>query len=113
MKNVLQRSSIKLAISHQRSATPNGVKPGAVLEVLASFGKRHHMSEQAQKEDVMLIVDAQVHKQPGMLGLHFTFLQPHQRTWPTDGTIDWLWPEAERAGIPVALAAANFLPVVG
>lgn len=52
-------------------------------------------------------------KQPGMLGLRFTFLQPHQRTWPTDGTMDWLWPAAERAAIPVALAAANFLPVVG
>lgn len=51
--------------------------------------------------------------QPGMLGLRFTFLQPHQRTWPTDGTMDWLWPAAERAGLPVALAAAHFLPVVG
>src|SRR5438045_39523 len=52
-------------------------------------------------------------KQPGMLGLRFVFLQPHQRTWPTDGTIDWLWPAAERAGIPVALLAGNFLDVVG
>src|SRR5262249_7898116 len=50
---------------------------------------------------------------PGMIGLRFTFLQPHQRTWPTDGTIDWLWPAAERAGIPVALLAAGFLPKVG
>jgi predicted TIM-barrel fold metal-dependent hydrolase len=45
-----------------------------------------------------------------MLGLRFTFLQAHQKTWPTDGTIDWLWPAAERAGIPVALLAAGFLP---
>ncbi len=52
-------------------------------------------------------------QRPGMLGLRFTFLQPHQRTWPTDGTIDWLWPAAERAGLPVGLAAGNFLPVVG
>jgi predicted TIM-barrel fold metal-dependent hydrolase len=52
-------------------------------------------------------------QQPGMLGLRFTFNQPHQRTWPTDGTLDWLWPEAERVGLAVALAAANFLPVVG
>jgi len=52
-------------------------------------------------------------KQPGMLGLRFTFLQPHQQTWPTDGTIDWLWPAAERAGLPVALLAANFLSKVG
>src|SRR2546425_10145678 len=52
-------------------------------------------------------------KRPGMLGLRFTFLQPHQQTWPTDGTIDWLWPAAERAGLPVALLATNFLPKVG
>ena len=52
-------------------------------------------------------------RQPGMLGLRFVFLQPHQRTWPTDGTLDWLWPAAERAGVPLALLAADFLPLVG
>lgn len=50
---------------------------------------------------------------PGMKGLRFTFMLPHQATWPTDGTLDWLWPAAEKAGLPVALGAANFLPVVG
>ncbi|HKW92803.1 MAG TPA: amidohydrolase family protein [Methylomirabilota bacterium] len=52
-------------------------------------------------------------RRPGMLGLRFALLQPHQRTWPTDGTIDWLWPAAERAGLPVALLAHTFLPKVG
>src|SRR6266850_8211810 len=52
-------------------------------------------------------------QRPGMLGLRFTFLQPHMRTWPTDGTMDWLWPAAERAGLPVALLAATFMPTVG
>ena len=51
-------------------------------------------------------------QRPGMLGLRFTFLKEHQKTWPTDGTIDWLWPAAERAGLPVALLAAGFLPKV-
>jgi predicted TIM-barrel fold metal-dependent hydrolase len=27
--------------------------------------------------------------------------------------MDWLWPAAERAGLPVALLATGFLPVVG
>ena len=49
---------------------------------------------------------------PGMLGLRFTFLQPHMKTWPTDGTMDWLWPAAEEAGIPIALLAATFMPTV-
>jgi predicted TIM-barrel fold metal-dependent hydrolase len=52
-------------------------------------------------------------RRPGMLGVRFYFNQPHEQSWPTDGTLDWLWPAAERAGFPVALAAAAFLPVVG
>jgi predicted TIM-barrel fold metal-dependent hydrolase len=52
-------------------------------------------------------------QRPGMLGLRFTFGLPHQKTWPTDGTMDWLWPAAERAGLPVALMASAFLPKVG
>src|SRR5271170_1803697 len=52
-------------------------------------------------------------QQPGMLGFRFTFLQPHQKHWPTDGTIDWIWPAAERAGLPIALLASEFLPLVG
>jgi predicted TIM-barrel fold metal-dependent hydrolase len=49
---------------------------------------------------------------PGMLGLRFTFLQPHMKSWPTDGTMDWLWPACEKAQIPIALMASNFLPTV-
>jgi predicted TIM-barrel fold metal-dependent hydrolase len=51
--------------------------------------------------------------QPGMLGLRFALLQPHQQTWLSDGTMDWLWPAAERAGLPVALLGPNLLQVVG
>ncbi|HCP23588.1 MAG TPA: amidohydrolase [Dehalococcoidia bacterium] len=50
--------------------------------------------------------------QPGMLGLRFAFTMPHQQTWSSDGTMDWLWPEAERAGIPVGLMASTFMPLV-
>ena len=50
--------------------------------------------------------------QVGMLGFRFSFTQPHQATWPTDGTMDWLWPEAERLGIPVALMASNYMSMV-
>jgi L-fuconolactonase len=39
--------------------------------------------------------------QRGMLGMRFTFHRPEQRSWLTDGTADWLWPAAERAGIPL------------
>lgn len=46
---------------------------------------------------------------PGVLGLRYTFLKPHEYTWMDDGTMDWLWPEAERLGIPIALLADGYL----
>ena len=52
-------------------------------------------------------------QQPGMVGLRYTFLKPHMASWPTDGTMDWLWPAAERLNIPIALLAGEFLPLVG
>jgi predicted TIM-barrel fold metal-dependent hydrolase len=39
-------------------------------------------------------------EQPGMLGIRLTFNGP-QAAWLTDGTADWFWPAAEKAGIPV------------
>jgi predicted TIM-barrel fold metal-dependent hydrolase len=52
-------------------------------------------------------------QRPGMLGFRFTFSEPHQQPWPTDGTLEAVCAAAERAGLPVALACASFLPVVG
>ena len=52
-------------------------------------------------------------QRPGMLGLRFYFSEERKRTWPTDGTMDWFWPEAEKAGIPVALLVDGWLPLLG
>jgi predicted TIM-barrel fold metal-dependent hydrolase len=52
-------------------------------------------------------------QRPGMLGLRFYFTHPHDRTWPMDGTMDWFWPAAEKAGLPVALLAGDWLPHFG
>ena len=52
-------------------------------------------------------------ERPGMLGLRFYSNERHPQSWLTDGTLDWLWPAAERAGVPMALGAAMFLPTVG
>jgi predicted TIM-barrel fold metal-dependent hydrolase len=51
-------------------------------------------------------------EQPGMRGLRLTFHWGKQKRWLTDGTADWFWPAAERAGIPVAVFAPHFLPQV-
>jgi L-fuconolactonase len=46
-------------------------------------------------------------KQPGMLGLRFTFHRPFLRPLLTEGRVDWLWAEAEKAGVPVMTLALH------
>jgi predicted TIM-barrel fold metal-dependent hydrolase len=48
-------------------------------------------------------------EQPGMLGLRYTFLHDPAKQWIKDGTIDWLWAEAEKAGVPIAMLATDSL----
>lgn len=43
--------------------------------------------------------------QPGMLGVRVTFTRGPATAWITDGTADWLWREAERAGVPIMIHA--------
>ena len=64
-----------------------------------------------QPESRALVADWK--KRPGQKGLRFTFMRPGQEHWASDGTMAWLWPEAERAGLVIAMGCANFLPVVG
>ncbi len=53
-------------------------------------------------------------EQPGMLGIRLTFLGP-QAAWLTDGTANWIWPAAEKAGLPIMFLApgrsAAFAPI--
>jgi predicted TIM-barrel fold metal-dependent hydrolase len=51
-------------------------------------------------------------QQPGMLGLRFAFLRKGSEAWLTDGSIDWLWPAAERAGLPIAMLVPDKLHLV-
>jgi len=47
--------------------------------------------------------------QPGMLGLRYGFLSDPARQWLATGTLDWLWAEAEDAGVPIAALATDSL----
>ena len=51
--------------------------------------------------------------QPGMLGFRYGFLNDPTRKWLADGTLDWLWAEAEKAGVPVAALATDSLAELG
>ena len=39
--------------------------------------------------------------------------QPNQRTWWRDGTMEWLWPLAEREGIPLAFLVNENMAALG
>ena len=46
-------------------------------------------------------------ERPGMLGLRYTFNQPHEKSWWTDGSLDWFWAACEKAGLPIGLLASG------
>jgi predicted TIM-barrel fold metal-dependent hydrolase len=46
-------------------------------------------------------------QRPGHVGLRYTFGLPETRAWLTAGTVDWLWPAAERACVPIAMPGAH------
>ena len=46
-------------------------------------------------------------QQPGMLGVRLTFNSPATLAWLSDGTADWFWPAAEKAGLPVMFLAVG------
>ncbi len=51
-------------------------------------------------------------QQPGMLGVRLTFLGPAAK-WLDDGTAEWFWPAAEKAGIPIMFLAPGRSAVMG
>ncbi|MCU1683953.1 MAG: amidohydrolase 2 [Amycolatopsis sp.] len=50
--------------------------------------------------------------QPGMIGFRFLCGLEDERSWPTDGTMDWFLPLAQELGLPVALGGPFVLPHV-
>ena len=48
-------------------------------------------------------------KQPGMLGLRFTFHRPLLQPTLTEGRVDWLWPEAAKADVPIMMVVPHSL----
>ena len=58
-------------------------------------------------DNVRLIPDWR--KQPGMKGLRWAVLYGEQPQAIKDGKYDWVWPAAEKAGVPVSLQAGVFL----
>src|SRR6266705_966826 len=86
---------------------------GEAVNVLAVEAVRRHPDkfcilghfdlESPDRENIV----AHWRERPGMLGFRFTFNQPRQKAWWTDGSLDWFWKASERAGLPVGLLAGG------
>ncbi len=66
---------------------------------------RVQLDDPAEKQRVPAM-----HAQPGLLGARF-FFQPAIAKWLTDGTADWFWPMAEKAGLPVMFLSIGQTPL--
>src|SRR5205085_9852962 len=51
--------------------------------------------------------------QQGMLGVRVTFSTAQNIPWLTDGTANWFWPAAEKAGLPVMCYAPGYTSLLG
>ncbi len=53
------------------------------------------------------MIVARWRERPGMLGFRFTFNQPHEKSWWTDGSLDWFWKACEKENLRVGLLASG------
>lgn len=51
-------------------------------------------------------------RQPGMLGMRFTFHSAHHKHWLRDGMADWLWPLAEKYQIPLMVNVPGSVRII-
>lgn len=108
----MDTAGVDAAVLHPPGWDPHGNE-------LAVEAARHHPQRLAilgwfavdRPENRAVVADWK--NRPGMLGLRFAFTGPGQQNWIKDGSMDWLWPAAEQAGLPIGLLAANALPLVG
>ena len=49
--------------------------------------------------------------EPGVLGVRLNFDLGQSAAWLTDGTADWFWPAAEKAGVPVMFLSSGQTPL--
>ena len=108
----MDEGGVKAAVIHPPGWDPNS-------NALAVDAARRHPNRLAilanfplDQPESRSAID-EIKNRPGVLGLRYAFLQPHQQTWLTDGSLDWLWAAAERANMPIALLGPGLLQVIG
>ena len=92
---------------------------GEAVNVLAVDAARQHPDKfcilghfDLQSPDRLDIVK-NWRQRPGMLGFRFTFNQPHQQSWWTDGSLDWFWAACEQEGLPIGTLPSGHMADLG
>ena len=88
-------AGVDCAVIHPPSALGEAVNLlaiEAVRQYPAKFCILGHFDLQSPDRENIL---AHWRERPGMLEFRFTFNQPHQKAWWTDGSLDWFWAAPE------------------
>ncbi len=100
-------AGVDCAVIHPPSAFGEAANVLAVEAVRAHPDKfcilGHFDLQSPDREDIV----ARWRERPGMLGFRFTFNEPHQKAWWTDGSLDWFWKACEKADLRVGLLASG------
>jgi predicted TIM-barrel fold metal-dependent hydrolase len=109
----MARAGVDAAVIHPPSTL------GEAMNALAVEAVRHHPDKfcilgnfdlQAPNREEIV---KNWRQRPGMLGFRFTFNQPHQQSWWTDGSLDWFWAACAREKLPVGLLAGGHMAAFG
>ena len=116
MNDALQemgQAGVDAAVIHPPSSL------GEAVNVLAVEAVRQHPDKfcilghfDLQSPDRLDIVK-NWRQRPGMLGFRFTFSQPQQQSWWSDGSLDWFWAACEQGRLPVGLLAGGHMAELG
>src|SRR5437763_1163118 len=109
----MKEAGVDAAVLHPPSSLGEAVNVQAVEAVKAHPDKfcilGHFNLEAPNKEEIV----RNWRSRPGMLGFRFTFNQPHQKRYWTDGSLNWFWDACEKQGYPVGLLAGGHMKEFG
>jgi len=109
----MAEAGVDAAVIHPPSTLGEAVNTLAVEAVKAhpdKFCILGHFDLQAPNREEIV---RNWRQRPGMLGFRFTFNQPQQKSWWTDGSLDWFWKACERENLPVGLLAGGHMAAFG
>jgi len=100
-------AGVDCAVIHPPSSlgeSVNGLAVEAVRKHPDKFCILGHFDLQSPDREKIV---ARWRERPGMLGFRYTFSQPNEKNWWTDGSLDWFWKACEKENLRVGLLASG------